>query len=68
MPRARRAKSPSVPSGNRFVMVLPEDLPQGTQIVSYRVVSEDGHPVAGSLVFSIGAVTGSAPPGDSRPR
>ena len=38
------------------------DLPQGTQIVSYRVVSQDGHPVAGSLVFSIGAVTGAAPP------
>ena len=53
--------------GQSILMVLPDDLPQGTQIVSYRVVSEDGHPVGGSLVFSIGAVTGSAPPADARP-
>ncbi|KRR12383.1 copper resistance CopC/CopD family protein [Bradyrhizobium valentinum] len=48
--------------GQSVLMVLPDDLPQGTQIVSYRVVSQDGHPVAGSLVFSIGAVTGAATP------
>ncbi|MBR1189572.1 CopD family protein [Bradyrhizobium sp. AUGA SZCCT0160] len=42
------------------VIVLPDDLPRGTQVVSYRVVSQDGHPVAGSLVFSIGVVTASA--------
>jgi copper transport protein len=47
--------------GQSVLIVLPDDLPQGTQIVSYRVVSQDGHPVAGSMVFSIGAVTGSAP-------
>ncbi|MBR1225555.1 copper resistance protein CopC [Bradyrhizobium sp. AUGA SZCCT0176] len=39
------------------VIVLPDDLPRGTQVVSYRVVSQDGHPVAGSLVFSIGVAT-----------
>ena len=39
---------------------LPEDLPRGTQVISYRVISQDGHPVGGSLVFSIGAVTGAA--------
>lgn len=53
--------------GQSVLMVVPDDLPQGTQIVSYRVVSEDGHPVGGSLVFSIGAVTGSAPTADARP-
>jgi copper transport protein len=53
--------------GQSVLMVLPDDLPQGTQVVSYRVVSQDGHPVAGSLVFSIGAVTGSAPPPSNRP-
>ena len=42
------------------VIVLPDDLPRGTQVVSYRVVSQDGHPVGGSLVFSIGVVTASA--------
>ena len=33
---------------------LPNDLPRGTQVVSYRVVSADGHPVGGSLIFSLG--------------
>ncbi|MGY4224242.1 copper transport protein [Bradyrhizobium sp. USDA 4503] len=48
---------------DQSVMVtLPAGLPQGTQVVSYRVVSQDGHPVAGSLLFSIGVVTGSAAP------
>jgi copper transport protein len=42
------------------VITLPDKLPRGTQVVSYRVISEDGHPVAGSMVFSIGAATGSA--------
>src|SRR3954453_14516782 len=53
--------------GQSVLIVLPDDLPHGTQIVSYRVVSQDGHPVAGSLVFSIGAVTGAAPPAKTSP-
>jgi copper transport protein len=44
-----------------IVLALPMSLPRGTQIVSYRVISQDGHPVGGSLVFSIGAATGAAP-------
>src|SRR6202453_3560152 len=43
-----------------IIITLPEELPPGTQVVSYRVISEDGHPVAGSMVFSIGAATGAA--------
>ena len=45
---------------------LPADLPEGAQVLSYRVVSADGHPVGASLVFHIGhqgkapAPTGSA--------
>ncbi len=38
-------------------VTLPADLPKGTQIVSYRVISADGHPVAGSITFSIGEPT-----------
>lgn len=53
--------------GQSVLMVMPDDLPQGTQIVSYRVVSQDGHPVAGSMVFSIGAVTGAAPAAKATP-
>ncbi|WP_245446097.1 copper resistance CopC/CopD family protein [Metarhizobium album] len=39
----------------------PEGLSPGTYVLSWRVVSEDGHPVAGSAVFSIGAPSGAAP-------
>jgi copper transport protein len=38
-------------------LTLPDNLPDGTQVVSYRVISADGHPVAGSLLFSIGAAS-----------
>jgi copper transport protein len=41
---------------------LPPDLPKGTQIVSYRVISEDGHPVSGSVTFSIGEPTANKTP------
>ncbi|MBR1120672.1 copper resistance protein CopC [Bradyrhizobium lablabi] len=57
-------------SGPSVFIALPDNLPRGTQIVSYRVVSQDGHPVAGSLMFSVGAVTreaaGQASGGPSR--
>ena len=43
-------------------VALPADLPKGTQIVSYRVISADGHPVAGSITFSIGEPTENKPP------
>lgn len=33
----------------------PADLADGTYVLSWRIVSEDGHPVGGSAVFSIGA-------------
>lgn len=33
----------------------PADLANGTHVLSWRVVSEDGHPVGGSVLFSVGA-------------
>ena len=42
-------------------LVLPGSLAAGTYIASYHVVSLDGHPIAGSLVFSIGSVSAAAP-------
>jgi copper transport protein len=45
-----------------ITLTLPADLPRGTQIVSYRVISEDGHPVAGATTFSIGEPTDNKPP------
>lgn len=38
-------------------IVAPADLAQGTHVLSWRVISADGHPVGGSVVFSIGAAT-----------
>src|ERR1700759_831283 len=40
--------------GETIDIKLPDGLPSGTQTVSYRVISADGHPVGGSTVFSIG--------------
>ncbi|SEG50475.1 copper resistance CopC/CopD family protein [Bosea lathyri] len=39
-------------------IAVPDDLPRGSHLLSYRVISGDGHPVGGSIVFSIGAATG----------
>ncbi|WP_245469095.1 copper resistance protein CopC, partial [Mesorhizobium sp. M7D.F.Ca.US.004.01.2.1] len=33
----------------------PQKLASGTHVLSWRVISADGHPVGGSLLFSIGA-------------
>jgi copper transport protein len=35
-------------------ITLPPGLPAGTQVISYRVISADGHPVAGAMMFSVG--------------
>ena len=39
----------------------PPGLSTGTHVLSWRVVSEDGHPVGGSIIFSIGAPSSSVP-------
>jgi copper transport protein len=39
----------------------PAALGAGTHVLSWRVVSEDGHPVSGSILFSIGAAGGAQP-------
>lgn len=48
--------------GARLIITVPPAALRGTQVVSWRVVSEDGHPVAGAHVFSIGIETAVAPP------
>ncbi len=40
---------------------LPPDLGPGTYVASYRVVSADGHPIAGAIVFAIGGAPDDAP-------
>lgn len=48
-------------AGPQLRMSLSPDLPVGEQyLVGYRVVSEDGHPVAGSVNFTVAGVPGAA--------
>ena len=49
-------------SGDTITVALPGGLPEGSQIVSYHVISRDGHPVAGSVVFSIGSPSATVAP------
>lgn len=49
-----------VAGGQLLTIPLPP-LGPGTHLLSWRVASDDGHPVAGALVFSVGVVTGAAP-------
>ena len=46
--------------GDKVEAAISEELPEGTQFLSYRVVSLDGHPVGASISFSIGRA-GSRP-------
>ena len=46
-------------------IALPTGLPAGTLVISYRVISADGHPVAGSMMFSVGMGKSAAVPASS---
>ena len=46
-------------------ITLPQGLPAGTQVISYRVISADGHPVAGSMMFSVGMGKAATAPASS---
>ena len=41
----------------QVIVPLPADLGSGTHLLSWRVVSVDGHPIGGTLVFSVGVVS-----------
>lgn len=47
--------------GNVLEVEAPADLSRGTHVLSWRVVSEDGHPVGGSVIFSVGEPSAKAP-------
>lgn len=46
--------APPADRAARVKIAMPPGLSQGSHLVSYRVVSEDGHVVSGSIVFSVG--------------
>lgn len=43
-------------------IAAPESLDNGTHVLTWRVVSSDGHPVGGSVVFSVGEPSVAPPP------
>ncbi|MCD2175552.1 copper resistance CopC/CopD family protein [Rhizobium sp. C4] len=47
-------------AGETVVLTPPAGLANGSYALSYRVISEDGHPVGGTIVFSIGAPSAGA--------
>ncbi|NUT32848.1 MAG: copper resistance protein CopC, partial [Hamadaea sp.] len=56
-PKGKRVDEgkPANVSGTTYAVSLHSGLPDGTYTVTYQVVSEDSHPVAGAYTFSIGA-------------
>lgn len=56
-PKGKRVDSgkPSNVSSTTYAVQLHSGLPDGTYTVTYQVVSEDSHPVAGAYTFSVGA-------------
>lgn len=44
-----------------LLVTIGDEVSGGTVVVAWRVVSEDGHPIAGSLTFSVGAPTAGRP-------
>jgi copper transport protein len=47
--------TPEAKAENSTITITPGALRQGTHVLSWRVVSADGHPMGGSVVFSVGA-------------
>ncbi len=41
----------------QIVVSVPKGMDEGTHLLSWRVVSMDGHPIGGSLIFSVGRRT-----------
>jgi copper transport protein len=50
-----------VAARNAVISIAAPGLQRGTHVLSWRVISADGHPVGGSVIFSIGAPSAQAP-------
>jgi copper transport protein len=53
------AVTPAVKAENSTLTIAAPPLKRGTHVLSWRVISADGHPVGGAVMFSIGAPTAS---------
>jgi copper transport protein len=58
--RTVRARDPSV-NGRTVSWPMPAELPDGSYVVTWRVVSADGHPVSGASSFSIRTAVAAEP-------
>jgi copper transport protein len=57
------AVTPAFTAENDTITITPPALARGTHVLSWRVISADGHPVGGAVTFSVGAP--SAGPADA---
>ncbi len=55
----------STVEGTALRVGLTDQLRTGTTVITWRVVSEDGHPIGGALTFSVGAPTPVVTPSPS---
>jgi copper transport protein len=55
------AGEPTTAGATMTVPLRAADDPQGTYLISYRVISADTHPVAGTITFSVGAPSRTPP-------
>lgn len=62
-PDGRAAMLGGVSAADAGIAIAVPTLQNGTHVLSWRVVSADGHPVGGALVFSIGAPSAQPPAG-----
>jgi copper transport protein len=46
-------------TGSDVLLRLPGDMGNGSYVVSWRVISADGHPISGVLLFSVGEAGGA---------
>lgn len=44
-------------TGSVLSATVQSDLPDGTYVMNYHVISADGHPIAGAIVFGVGSST-----------
>lgn len=58
-PDGRAQDAEARTEGPRLIVIPPAGLAEGTHALSWRVMSDDGHPVGGTHAFSIGFETGA---------
>lgn len=53
--------------GTTVTSTIDDALPDGSYAINWRVVSSDGHPITGTIPFTVGAPTSDAPAAETTP-